>query len=50
MWRVFRGVARRSPAVVVTGRLEKADGAANLVAARIEALPIRFGVRSRDFR
>jgi error-prone DNA polymerase len=50
VWALFRRVARSSPAVVVTGRLERADAAANLVAARIQALPISFGARSRDFQ
>jgi error-prone DNA polymerase len=49
VWATYRSTARASPAVVVTGRLEKADGAANLVAARLENLPIRFDARSRDF-
>jgi error-prone DNA polymerase len=49
VWAAYRRVARTSPAVVVTGRLEARDGAANLVAARMENLPIRFSTRSRDF-
>jgi error-prone DNA polymerase len=49
VWARYRRTARTSPAVVVAGRLERADGAANLVAARLEALPIRFSSSSRDF-
>jgi error-prone DNA polymerase len=49
VWAVYRQTARTSPAVVVTGRLEKSDDAANVVAVRLENLPIRFNTRSRDF-
>ncbi|MDR1295710.1 MAG: error-prone DNA polymerase [Bifidobacteriaceae bacterium] len=49
VWAMYRRTARTSPAVVVTGRLERSDGAANVVAARLDHLPIRFSVRSRDF-
>ncbi|MDR0431726.1 MAG: error-prone DNA polymerase [Bifidobacteriaceae bacterium] len=49
VWAAYRRTGRSSPAVVVAGRVEKSDGAANLVAARLEDLPIRFITRSRDF-
>lgn len=49
VWAAYRRTARMSPAVVVTGRVERSDGAANVVAARLDNLPIRFSTRSRDF-
>jgi error-prone DNA polymerase len=49
VWAAYRSTARASPAVVVTGRLERSDGAAGVLAARLENLPIRFSNRSRDF-
>jgi error-prone DNA polymerase len=49
VWAAYRSAGRRSPALVVSGRLEKADGVANLVAARLDDLPIRFIARARDF-
>jgi error-prone DNA polymerase len=49
VWAAFRAVGRSAPAVVVAGVLERADGAANVLAARLDPLPIRFFTRSRDF-
>jgi error-prone DNA polymerase len=43
-------VARFSPALVVRGRLERGDGAVNLVAERIEPLELGPVPPSRDFR
>jgi error-prone DNA polymerase len=52
VWRRFRRVARVSPALVVRGMLERYQGVINLVARRIEELPLTAAdmVRSRDFR
>ncbi|MBW3606067.1 MAG: error-prone DNA polymerase [Actinobacteria bacterium] len=51
VWARYRIVARTSPALVVHGRLERAEGVVNLVAARIEALDLQLAIgRSRDFR
>ena len=51
VWARYRVVARTSPALVVHGRLERAEGVVNLVATRIEALDLQFATgRSRDFR
>jgi error-prone DNA polymerase len=50
VWKAYRATGRRAPAMVATGRIERADGTANLLAARLEDLPIRFVSRSRDFR
>jgi error-prone DNA polymerase len=50
VWKAQARPARTSPAVVVTGRLQVSDGAANLVAARLEPLSIGFGTQARDYR
>lgn len=51
MWGRYRRVARESPAVVVRGILERSpDGVVNLVADRIEHLPLGVRTRSRDFQ
>ena len=49
-WLHHRRVVRTAPAVLVRGRLERVDGVTNVIAERIEALPIRSALRSRDFR
>jgi error-prone DNA polymerase len=43
-------VVRTAAALLVRGRLERVEGVTNVIAERIEALPIRANVRSRDFR
>ncbi len=52
VWARYRPVARSASALVVRGRLEKADGALNLVAERLDALSLGAGPTpsSRDFR
>jgi error-prone DNA polymerase len=49
-WSHHRRVVRTSPALLVRGRLERIDGVINVIAERIEPLPIKAAVRSRDFR
>jgi error-prone DNA polymerase len=51
VWRRYRKVARMSPALIVRGMLERHQGVINVVAARIEELPLTAGdlVRSCDF-
>ena len=52
IWQRYGQVARSSPGLVVRGKLEKADGAINVLAISIEALPPLAGaaaLRSRDF-
>jgi error-prone DNA polymerase len=49
-WARYRRVARGAPALLVRGRLEKAEGVVNVVAERIEHLVVAGDVRSRDFR
>jgi error-prone DNA polymerase len=52
VWKRFRKVARGSPALVVRGLLERRFDVINLVARRIEPLPLAPAdlLRSRDFR
>jgi len=50
LWRRFRTVARSSAAMVVRGRLERADGATNLVAEHLAPLSLQVATTSRDFR
>ncbi|WP_425953915.1 error-prone DNA polymerase [Xylanimonas sp. McL0601] len=50
LWQRFRTVARGAPAMVVRGRVEKADGATNLVAEHLAPLRLPVHTRSRDFR
>jgi error-prone DNA polymerase len=51
VWSRFRQVARSSAALLVHGRLEKADGAVNLIAEQIRPLPLSVSAqKSRDFR
>ena len=49
LWQRFRRVARTSAALVVRGRLERADGATNLVAEHLAPLSLRVPTVSRDF-
>jgi len=50
LWVRYRRVARASPALVVRGRVEKAEGVVTLVAERVETLDLGMASRSRDFR
>ena len=50
VWQRYRSVARNSSAVVVRGKLERSpEGVVNVLADRIELLPILVPHRSRDF-
>jgi error-prone DNA polymerase len=49
-WARFRTVARSASAMVIRGRLERAEGVVNVVAEHLDALPVPAGVASRDFR
>jgi error-prone DNA polymerase len=49
-WSRHRRVARSAPAMLVKGRLERAEGVINVIAERMEALPLDATTRSRDFR
>jgi error-prone DNA polymerase len=49
-WARYRRIAREAPALLIQGQLERAEGAINVVAERLEPLPIGVATRSRDFR
>jgi error-prone DNA polymerase len=49
-WTRYRTVARTSAALLIRGRLEKAEGVINVVAEKLEPLPLGATARSRDFR
>ncbi|WP_236683395.1 error-prone DNA polymerase [Demequina sediminicola] len=50
VWKRFKAVARRSAALVIRGRIERADGATNLIAEHLAALSLAVPAKSRDFR
>ena len=51
VWTRYRRAARSAPALLIRGRLERAEGVVNVIAERIEALPLSLrGGKSRDFR
>ncbi|HEX2258778.1 MAG TPA: OB-fold nucleic acid binding domain-containing protein, partial [Actinomycetota bacterium] len=52
VWTRYRKVARTSPALLITGRLERAEGVINLLAVKIEplSLSLKSDLPSRDFR
>jgi error-prone DNA polymerase len=50
LWQRYRKVARTSAALLVRGRLEKAEGVLNLVADRLDAVSAPVSPASRDFR
>ena len=49
-WAAHRTVARTAPALLVRGRLERAEGVTNVIAERLERLPLPAPTKSRDFR
>jgi error-prone DNA polymerase len=49
-WIAHRKVARSAPAMLVRGRLERSEGVTNVIAERIEPLPLAAPTKSRDFR
>ncbi|MEU0537158.1 error-prone DNA polymerase [Amycolatopsis tolypomycina] len=50
LWQRYHRVARGSPALLIRGVLEKADGVVSVLAHRVEPLPMRIKAKSRDFR
>jgi error-prone DNA polymerase len=50
VWERYRTMAFQAQAMVVNARLERHDGAANLLATRLRRLPVATVTRSRDFR
>jgi error-prone DNA polymerase len=49
-WARYRRVVRSCPALLIRGRLEKQEGVINVVAERIDPLPLGAPTKSRDFR
>jgi error-prone DNA polymerase len=49
VWHRYRKAAASSPALLIQGRLERAEGVINVIARRIDPLDLRMTVRSRDF-
>ena len=49
-WSRYRRVARSAAAMLIRGRLERAEGVINVVAEKLEPLPIHERIASRDFR
>ncbi len=50
LWMRYRRVARTAPALLVRGKLERVEGVTNIIADRLELLPVTTSSRSRDFR
>jgi error-prone DNA polymerase len=51
LWARYRSVALGSAALLVRGRLERSpEGVLNLLADRLQRLPLTVAVKSRDFR
>jgi error-prone DNA polymerase len=50
VWTRYRRVARSAAALLVRGRLERAEGVINVIADQIRSLPLAASTRSRDFR
>ena len=49
-WIRYRSVVRDVPALVVSGRLERHEGAVNVIAEKFEELNVAASLASRDFR
>jgi error-prone DNA polymerase len=49
-WAHHRRVARSAPAMLIRGRLERAEGVINIIADKLEPLPLNAPTKSRDFR
>jgi error-prone DNA polymerase len=50
LWARYRRIARGSAALIVRGRVERADGVTNLVADGMQRLPLAARTTSRNFR
>jgi error-prone DNA polymerase len=49
-WAHHRHVLQTSPALLVRGRLEAAEGVINVIALQVAPLPVDYSLPSRDFR
>jgi error-prone DNA polymerase len=50
VWARYRRVGRTAAALLVRGRLERAEGVINVIADQLRPLPLAATTRSRDFR
>jgi error-prone DNA polymerase len=50
VWLRYRRVARSAAALLVRGKLERVGGVVNVIAERLENLPLGLAKKSRDFR
>ncbi|WP_116041301.1 error-prone DNA polymerase [Amycolatopsis palatopharyngis] len=50
LWRRYHRIARSSPALLVRGTVERADGVVSVLADRLQHLPMRIKAKSRDFQ
>jgi error-prone DNA polymerase len=49
-WARYRTAARNAPALLIRGRVERQEAVVNIVADKLEPLPIGGAPKSRDFR
>ncbi|MFT5201257.1 MAG: error-prone DNA polymerase [Candidatus Aldehydirespiratoraceae bacterium] len=49
-WQRYKKAARGAPALLIRGRLERSEGVINVIADRLEPLPVGRAPASRDFR
>ena len=49
-WQRYKRAARGAPALLIRGRLEREEGVVNVVADKLEPLPVTRAPASRDFR
>jgi error-prone DNA polymerase len=50
LWRRYHRIARSSPALLIRGTVERAEGVVSVLADRLQHLPMRIPAKSRDFR
>ena len=50
VWNRYRRIARESSAMIIRGRLERSQGVTNLIADKLQRLPLAAKTTSRDFR
>jgi error-prone DNA polymerase len=50
LWLRSRRIGRSSAALLIRGRLQVAEGVINLMADKLEQLPVAIRSSSRDFR
>jgi error-prone DNA polymerase len=50
LWRRYHRIARSSAALLIRGTVERTEGVVNILADRLQHLPMRITAKSRDFR